>query len=288
MISSWKISLPLAVLIHFSFAHFILAENKADPAGANAAGDGGLEVGLGSAGSYTALVEKQAAKKRDEVKKSELKKEPKKVTPKKPEPVKAKAKAKPKPKPIPKAKPVKKAPLVKPKIISSTAASPKFTVAKSNELPIAKDQPIEAPAKGTEPNSDVQQKDNTADTKSKQALRRASGSGSNHQRGGKVGNARDYFKLLDIWLARFQEYPIEAKKQKKQGIVKLQFTIDREGNVLASSVKKSSGHNAIDQAALKMLQAANPVPPLPRSIKGEKITLVKPIEYSLITNNTQR
>jgi len=61
--------------------------------------------------------------------------------------------------------------------------------------------------------------------------------------------------------------------------------LQRDGSVTASSVKKSCGHAQLDQAALDMLNAAAPLPPLPASMDRQQLTLVIPIEFSLITNN---
>jgi periplasmic protein TonB len=102
--------------------------------------------------------------------------------------------------------------------------------------------------------------------------------------GSKAGNAKVYFREIMAWLAQHKTYPVELKKAKQEGVVVLKFTINKRGDLLQSTVEKSSGVPAIDQAALNMLRSASPLPGLPRFIDKDQITLVIPIEYSLITN----
>lgn len=82
-------------------------------------------------------------------------------------------------------------------------------------------------------------------------------------------------------LARLQQakrYPPLALVHRWQGVAMLHFTMDRQGAVLSANIEKGSGHDALDQEALALLQRAQPLPRPPPGISGE---LLVPIEFSL-------
>ncbi|WP_148312720.1 energy transducer TonB [Marinobacter similis] len=85
------------------------------------------------------------------------------------------------------------------------------------------------------------------------------------------------------WLHQHKDYPPELKKEKVQGVVVIKFSINQRGEVISASIKTGSGHASLDQAALDMLERANPVPPIPEAMARERLTLAIPVEYSLIT-----
>lgn len=94
----------------------------------------------------------------------------------------------------------------------------------------------------------------------------------------------DYFALVSAHLNRRKVYPSEARKARQQGVVTVRFTVDRNGNVSNASIKRSSGHDILDQATLDLLRRVAPLPRMPSSMQRESITLSLPIDYSLRTN----
>jgi protein TonB len=94
----------------------------------------------------------------------------------------------------------------------------------------------------------------------------------------------DYFALVSAHLNRRKRYPTEAKKARQQGIVTVRFTVSRDGSVSAVSIKRSSGHDLLDQATLELLQRVAPLPRMPASMQRDSVTLSLPIDYSLKTN----
>lgn len=93
-----------------------------------------------------------------------------------------------------------------------------------------------------------------------------------------------YLRELMAWLARHRTYPDAAKKAKLQGIVHVRFTLDRTGRLLAAAVDRGPGVAILEQAAIDVLQRANPMPPIPESMGLSRLTLTLPIEYSLLTD----
>jgi protein TonB len=82
-------------------------------------------------------------------------------------------------------------------------------------------------------------------------------------------------------LNRHKQYPSAARAHHEEGVVTLNFTMDRGGHVLAHSIVKSSGSQALDAEALAMLQRAEPLPAFPPSMAGASRSFSVPIRFSL-------
>ena len=82
-------------------------------------------------------------------------------------------------------------------------------------------------------------------------------------------------------LNRHKQYPGAARAHREEGVVTLNFTMDRDGHVLAHSIVKSSGSQALDAEALAMLQRAEPLPAFPPSMAGASRSFSVPIRFSL-------
>jgi len=95
---------------------------------------------------------------------------------------------------------------------------------------------------------------------------------------------RRYIASIMRQLHRHKTYPRELKKARIEGTVVLQFTIDRDGRLLASNVKQGSGHDELDRSAMEMLTRANPLPAIPDFMNRDELALAIPVEYSLITD----
>ena len=112
---------------------------------------------------------------------------------------------------------------------------------------------------------------------------KASGTSNSQRAGGMTGREKKYFGELKRWLDKHKDYPAAAKQEKQQGTVVVWFSINRNGEITVSKIKKNSGNPLLDQAALDLLQKANPVPPIPDSITQETLSIAIPIDYSLLT-----
>jgi TonB family protein len=67
----------------------------------------------------------------------------------------------------------------------------------------------------------------------------------------------------------------------KQGIVVLQFSVDRRGQVPKLVIANPSGTVAFDQAAVASVSASNPFPPLPSEYQGTEIRLQLAFSYNV-------
>jgi len=91
----------------------------------------------------------------------------------------------------------------------------------------------------------------------------------------------DYLERVRRWIQKFQHYPQEASRRKEQGTALLDVRLARDGTVLGVRVERSSGYPLLDEAAMKAVFAASPVPPFPESYRRPEGTMVLPAQYSL-------
>jgi periplasmic protein TonB len=88
-------------------------------------------------------------------------------------------------------------------------------------------------------------------------------------------------RALLLRLDRHKRYPSAARRQRQQGIATVQFTIDRQGHVLASRLVGSSGAPLLDAEALDVLSRASPLPPPPYDMGGATVELALPIQFKI-------
>lgn len=81
--------------------------------------------------------------------------------------------------------------------------------------------------------------------------------------------------LVAAHLQRFKRAP----KGGGNGTAVVTFTLDRNGRVISRSIAKSSGSSVLDDAALTMINRANPMPRFPAAMPQESVTFTVPIRY---------
>lgn len=80
-------------------------------------------------------------------------------------------------------------------------------------------------------------------------------------------------------LERLKRYPSYAQRMKQEDIVYLHFAIDRSGHVLNYNIEASRGFSLLDDEARALIRRAEPLPPPPVDVAGERIEMVVPIEF---------
>ena len=86
---------------------------------------------------------------------------------------------------------------------------------------------------------------------------------------------------LRAHLERHKRYPSSAQFRRQQGAPMVRFVMDRDGNVLSAQLERSSGITSLDEEAVALLSRAQPLPPPPPEIPGERIELRVPIQFFL-------
>jgi protein TonB len=84
-------------------------------------------------------------------------------------------------------------------------------------------------------------------------------------------------KELVAHLDKHKKYP--AARQQKTAEIVVNFTIDRLGHVQSTSIVKSSGDAAFDEAAMAMVRRSDPVPAPPPLIADEGLSFTLPVIF---------
>ena len=192
----------------------------------------------------------------------------------------------PPPRPRPRPKPVA-APAPRPRQDATPAPTPATT---TPPTPLSTPSPVATAAPATAPAASGAQVASGAAAPGPlvgPGAGAGSGQGNEGRGHGAIGNGRidgpgdDYLDALRRWLARYKHYPKDALDKKKEGTVVVGFVLKHDGTVLSAWIERSSGVPSLDDAALAMLHAASPVPPVPAHYKGAKLTITMPVDYSI-------
>ncbi len=92
---------------------------------------------------------------------------------------------------------------------------------------------------------------------------------------------RQYEKSIQQRINQKKSYPRRAKRMRKQGVVKVAFTISRNGIVSRLRIVKSSGVKSLDKAALSAVKKVGRFPAIPAGIRKSTWDFDIPIAYHL-------
>lgn len=95
---------------------------------------------------------------------------------------------------------------------------------------------------------------------------------------GRSDNSAIYSGLVQAHLARYQQYPVAARRSGTQGVATVSFSIDRDGRVTTARLANGSGNTAIDREVVAMVHRASP---FPRPPDGRDRNFTVPVRFSL-------
>lgn len=170
----------------------------------------------------------------------------------------------PKPKPLPKPEPVvSPEPVVRPE----PDPLPEQTVETTIPSPTTPIQPSVSEADDTEaspqaePKSELQTQETTAQPAS-------------------LDWQDGYLASLAGRLERHKIYPVAARRLGLEGEALVQLRLDHNGEVESVQILQSTGHRMLDDAILRMVREAQPLP-APRIDPGEVFESVVPVRFTL-------
>jgi protein TonB len=86
-----------------------------------------------------------------------------------------------------------------------------------------------------------------------------------------------YRQIISAKIKQYEEYPPVAKRRHWEGTTVVQLRFTPEGKVADISVVEKSGHDILDEAAMKMIRNASPLPVPPEGLR----TVLVPIKFRL-------
>jgi periplasmic protein TonB len=87
-------------------------------------------------------------------------------------------------------------------------------------------------------------------------------------------------RTLLAHIARYQNYPDEARRNGTQGTVQVVFAMRRNGSVTSIRVQVSSGYGDLDAAAVDTIRRAQPLPPIPSELP-DSLNILIPVAFDL-------
>ena len=92
---------------------------------------------------------------------------------------------------------------------------------------------------------------------------------------------RQYEQRIRQRILQKKVYPRLAKRMRKQGVVKVAFTLSKNGALSRLRILQSSGVKSLDKAALQAVKKVGRFPAFPAGIRKHSINYIIPITYRL-------
>jgi protein TonB len=92
---------------------------------------------------------------------------------------------------------------------------------------------------------------------------------------------KGYLAQVRTLLEKQKTYPWMARRQHREGVVVLKFTIGQGGEIAAHAIARSSGHQVLDGAAAEALQKVGRFPPLPAVLGRSQLNIQVPLAFRL-------
>ncbi|MDR3153318.1 MAG: energy transducer TonB [Deltaproteobacteria bacterium] len=78
-----------------------------------------------------------------------------------------------------------------------------------------------------------------------------------------------------------KKYPPAAQARRVTGVVRVSFTVHKDGRLSSPALVASSGHGILDDEAMALLARVSPLPPIPDGTGLNTLNLTVPLRFSL-------
>ncbi len=95
------------------------------------------------------------------------------------------------------------------------------------------------------------------------------------------GTLEQYRLALIVATRRYKRYPAIAMEKGWQGRVEVRMEIGANGMLASASIKRSSGHEILDNQALDMLKKGKTTVQIPTSLRGREFSVDVPVIFDL-------
>jgi protein TonB len=114
----------------------------------------------------------------------------------------------------------------------------------------------------------------------------ASGNGTGGN-GGALAGCIDpvWMRAVSERVRQFFYYPGAALAVHRTGVVMVHFVVRRDGQIEKLEMRKSSGDEGLDKAAIDILQKAQPLPPIPDRMHTDRVDGELPINFGVRSFN---
>lgn len=92
---------------------------------------------------------------------------------------------------------------------------------------------------------------------------------------------RGYRLAIASQARRFKRYPAQAMAAGWAGTADIRVEVGSDGRPRAATIERSSGHEALDRAALNMIDAGALRASLPESLRGKSFAVALPVVFNL-------
>ncbi|MDA8428546.1 MAG: TonB family protein [Geobacteraceae bacterium] len=90
-----------------------------------------------------------------------------------------------------------------------------------------------------------------------------------------------YQRLLERLIDTHKEYPLAARRLRREGSCRRRFVLARNGSLIGVEALTSCGHPFLDEAASRAISAVGTFPPLPGVFKGAETTFTITMTFTL-------